>query len=331
MRVLQVDTEFRHHSRYGGYGQLSHFMNCRALSPACVPFAGAPETSWQWNLSRRLYDARILLEAMRVDVLHLFYAEFHLRLLSVVARRLRPRLRMVGTIHLPLDFYSRVKALRALHSLHAIIALSRDHAAQVREALPDIPVFFVPYGLSFCPEHFTPGGGRPGFSAEFVTVGSNYRAWSLLVEVVRQAARAGYAWTFHLVGVPDAKQDELRALPSVVVHPRLDEPAYFALLGRCRALFLPLTFATANTAILEAHNAGLPICCSDLPGTRDYALSTTTLFKTAEEALACLCAAANTPDSVLADLRRRTYEEGRRFSWENIVPLIEAVYREVCS
>jgi glycosyltransferase involved in cell wall biosynthesis len=41
-------------------------------------------------------------------------------------------------------------------------------------------------------------------------------------------------------------------------------------MSRCLFVFLPLTFATANNALLEGLSLGVPVVCSDVPGVKDY-------------------------------------------------------------
>ncbi|MBP7828561.1 MAG: glycosyltransferase family 4 protein [Kiritimatiellae bacterium] len=327
MRIVLADQYYPHHSRRSGYGALAAYVPARALRADLVPWGRAAEGSRRWWISRKLFDARVFLAALRADVLHLLYFENHLRALPRLLRRLRPRLRLVGTLHQPVEAEDPIRGWARLRLLDDIITLTSGQAEEIRARLPAARVHFIPHGFVPRPETGTAGAWRTEPALQAVTVGANYRDWDALKQIMALAAARRADWRFHLVGLPETQKALFRSLPNAVVHPRLAEDAYFDLLDRCRALLLPMVFATANNALLEAHAAGLPAVCSALPGVADYATSTTRTFTTPEEAVALLGAAADAPPPAHEETRKRTAAEGQRFSWAALAPRILQVYR----
>jgi glycosyltransferase involved in cell wall biosynthesis len=117
--------------------------------------------------------------------------------------------------------------------------------------------------------------------------------------------------------------------PDTTTHARLSEEEYFKLLNGARALLLPLKFASANNALLEAHSVGLPSVCTDLPGVHDYSVGTTSFFMDAAGAISRLEKLAALDDASTKALRAQTLEEGRRFDWRNVAGDIARIYKEL--
>ncbi len=319
---------FAHHSRLGGSGVLCDYLKGVEMRADDWPWGAAPEGSRRWKAGRRIFDLGILARANAYRLIHFIHAEFHPRTTFHLLRRLAPRTRLLATIHLPLDYYSLENTLRAYRELHGIIALARWQVEQVQSLLPEVKAWWVPCGFDMDHE-FRPAAVPDDGVFRVVTIGSNYRDWPMTEAILDQAAARHPAWRFHLVGLPARRRESYAARPNVVIEPRLDEAAYFALIARCRTLLLPLNFATNNTAVLEAYSVGTPTLCSDLPAIHDYAVSTTRTFRDAESALASLVERAAWSPAQRAQARAVTREEGRKFDWRNVARMVSTVYREL--
>ena len=53
-------------------------------------------------------------------------------------------------------------------------------------------------------------------------------------------------------------------------HPRQDNNDYYNLIADCEFIYLPLTYAAANNALLEGMSLGVPVVCNNLEGVLDY-------------------------------------------------------------
>lgn len=326
--VLMIRHIFPHHSKLGGSGVLCDYLKGVEMCANDWPWGAAPEGSRRWQIARRIFDLGILARSPFFRLIHFIHAEFHPRLTFQALRRLAPRTRLLATIHLPLDYYSLDNTLRAYRHLHGIIALARWQVEQVRNLLPNVRAWWVPCGFDMDHE-FRPEPAPPDGVFRVVTIGSNYRDWSLTEAILDQAAAHYPRWRFHLVGIPVRQRTAYAARPNVIIEPRLDEAAYFALIARCQTLLLPLNFATNNTAVLEAYSVGTPTLCSDLPAIHDYAVSTTRTFRDARGALAILAERAAWSAEQWAAAREATRNEGRRFDWRNVSKMVSTVYEEL--
>ena len=320
---------YPHHRRTSGYAQLCNHLPSRPLLSTNIPFSGGDEGSVKWRISRRLFDLTILGASLRADLLHFLYTENHLRLLFKTSKRLNPRLKLVGTLHQPLGYYTMENSLAALRCLDGIITLTSNQASEIRAALPEKNVWFVPHGGVFEKGPLPPDTSFGGPSFDIIVVGSNYRDWQILGEIIKQASGRFPNWKIHLVGAGERNRTRFGHCPNVTIHPRLSDEQYAARLRTSRVLLLPLTFATANNALLEAHSAGLPTVCSDLPGVHDYSISSTRFFRDTTEAIAQLEGLAAMDESSTKVLRTKTLEEGRRFDWPNIAREITQIYNEL--
>lgn len=326
--VLMIRHIFPHHSKLGGSGVLCDFLPGVEMRATDWPWGKEPEGSRLWRLGSRIFDLGILARAPFCRLVHFIHAEFHPRTTFRLLRRTAPRTRLLGTIHLPLDYYSLEHTLRAYGHLHGIIALARWQVDQVRQLLPHVRAWWVPCGFDM--DHaFRPRAAAADGVFRVVTIGSNYRDWPLTEGILDLAAQQHPAWRFHMVGLPAKQREIYGRRPNVVIEPRLAEPDYFALIARCQTLLLPLNFATNNTAVLEAYSVGTPTLCSDLPAIHDYAVSTTRMFRSAPEALAVLEERAGWTAAQWDAVRAETSGDGRRFHWRNVARQVCQVYQEL--
>lgn len=321
---------YAHHSTLGGSGVLCDYLPGVQMRATDWPWGASPEGSRRWRIARRIFDGGILTRASRWRLVHFIHAELHPAFTYRTLRRIAPQTRLLGTIHLPLDYYSMESSLRAFRNLHGIIALARWQVKQVRELLPEVQARWIPCGFDM--EHpFRPRGTARSADGTFrvVTIGHNYRDWPATTAIIEQAAERHPDWRFHMVGLPADKRAWYAHRPNVIIEPRLDEADYFALIAKCDTLLLPLTFATNNTAVLEAYSVGTPTLCSDLPAIHDYAVSTTRVFQDADTALHALKERADWSPGQREEVSHTTHQEGRRFDWRNVAMEVLGFYREL--
>lgn len=207
--------------------------------------------------------------------MHYFYPEATAYLSPWILRLFGKRI--VYTVHLADDqwlgptrsVHHRIKQF-SLRAAHAIVVLSSQQRGVFAEAFPHKQVSFVPHGFTFSDaepplERFE---ARTRGQRRLVLVGSNYRDFDMLEDILAQRGTRNVR--IELIGMDDAARERFAQQPGVVCHPRLTAENYGRVLRESFALLLPLTFATANNALLEAYNAYLPAFLTRIDGVTDY-------------------------------------------------------------
>lgn len=332
-RVLYSGFHYRHINPGSGYDQVvpdpHHYV-----SGSNLPFAGHLESTRPRHLNFLLLDLMTLFRALRYQTVHYFQPEATAYLSPWVLRLLGKRI--VYTVNLddsfwlgpPRSIHHRIKH-RSLRAAHVIVVLSSQQRGVFRDAFPEKVVRFVPHGFTF-------GDGREPSLELFqrrtlgqrrlVVVGTNYRDFDMLERIVTQ--RGTRDVRFDLVGMDESTRKRFANQAGVVVHPRLDAAAYDKLLAESFALLLPLRFATANNALLEAYDRYLAAFLSRVDGVTDYvADGDRSLFSSPEEFWSKYDALAALGGPELRDYcigMRRSAQH--RFSWPQIRAELTELY-----
>jgi glycosyltransferase involved in cell wall biosynthesis len=321
-KTLYSGFRFSHHNLGSGYDgivndQQNYVCGNRLLLGTCH------ETSKWRKLNFLLVDIVTLLRGMRYPTIHYFYPE-NTALLSPLILKLAGK-KIVYTIHLKDDYwlsphctpFGWVKR-QCLKCADVVITLSSEQARNFQRSFPQKRIFFVPHGLDMDVPVPDDEVLKNRFARlQVVVVGNNYRDFDLLDSILR--TRSSRLATFQLVGLDVENRARFHGVPGVVCHNRLDHAGYDSLLASSFMMLLPLTFATANNALLEAHKQYLPSACSDIPGIRDYATSVTSLFSAPEQFWCAFDRLAALDLQGYRDFCIRSRTEGReRFSWEHI-------------
>jgi len=331
-RVLYSGFRYHHHNQGSGYDAVvadpHHYVSSERL-----PFADYAETTITRYINFLLVDLITLARGLRYDTVHYFYPEITAYLSPWLLRLLGKRI--VFTVHLtesdwlgpPRSALHKFRQ-RSLGAAHAIAVLSRSQRAIYSQAFPDKEVIFVPHGHAF--------DSASAFSDELferrlrnrrlVVVGVTYRDLDLLERIVLQ--RGSREVAIHLVGMNDAVRHRFEPHECVTYHPRLDPTTYDELLRESFALLLPLTFATANNALLEAYDCYLPVFASRVHGIADYAVDgDRSLFSSPEEFWSKYDALAGLSADDLRDWCGELREMAKdRFSWPNIRAQLAQLY-----
>jgi len=323
---------FSHHNSGSGYDACVP-EGAAYVCGNVLPLGGWPETTFARHVNFLLVDLLTLLRARGKDTVHYFYPENTAYVSPWLLRRLGKRI--VYTLHLseqvwlaPMSSpFMRLKQW-SLRSSDVLVTLSREQQALYAQHFPDKDVRFVPHGI-----HFDAHSDLPlELFAErlrdpsLTVVGHNYRDFDMLERIVK--TRATRNVTFHLVGMNEEVRARFTGYEYVTSHPRLTPEAYAQVLRSSLALLLPLSFATANNAILEAYRDGLPVFASRIPGVTDYAddsfgglFESEDEFWTRYDALIQLSAEQL---RVLALSARQS--AGARFAWPAIQRKLGALY-----
>ena len=321
--VLFSGFRYSHHNLGSGYDGVVH-NNRDYVCGNLLPFSTYPEPSYARKLNFLLVDVLTLIRGMKYSAIHYFYPEdtsfFSPLILKCIGKTI------IYTIHSDKErwlsparnpfWWMKRQCLK--HAAGVVISLSSAQAIEFQQLFPDKRVFFVPLGLDMN----TPAPGDEQLIKRFdqlrvVMVGSNYRDFDMLEKIIR--SRSIRPATFHLIGLDKANRKRFANVPGVTCYDRLEAEEYAELLQSSFIMALPLTFATANCALLEAHKFYLPAVCSDIPGVRDYATEDTVLFSRYEDFWNAFDRLVSLGFPAYRDVCVRTHKEAQaRFSWSKI-------------
>jgi glycosyltransferase involved in cell wall biosynthesis len=179
-----------------------------------------------------------------------------------------------ATVHLPpLQFELLGISLDRFRFAQTLVVVDPSLLEYVTKKLPGVKVALVEIGVDT--EYFhrrTEVECEP--PARFVhCVGSHFRDFETLFRAWCSAKAAmTKPLELHLIGAPNeiAEYVQKLRLVDVIIRPRLSDTELRDAYWESTALVLPLSDATANTALLEAHACGTPIITTDLVGPRHY-------------------------------------------------------------
>jgi glycosyltransferase involved in cell wall biosynthesis len=301
MNLVAITYQFPHHGKFSAYHQLTRFLGedanvVDATPPTWLDFRPRRIS----NALRKMWSAKTEKQAWRLahqnnaKWVYYLYPE-HCFYRGHTYRRAGQNIGMA--CHLPPEMAFSTDSDRrnlqtAIKSADALVLMSPGDLDAYQSKAPQAAVKFIPHGVDI--NHFSPipKGASANADGEFriLTVGSMLRDFASLGKVVLMAEQTHPHWRFLVVAMP-SNSSKLQALVKTsglrnvnFLYPVSDEE----LLGLYRSsdvLFLPLTGATANNAIIEAMACGLPMSLTDFPATRAYSGSAAEYFTAGETAM----------------------------------------------
>ncbi len=316
MKILYVGYRDSRHSKFGGYDYISQFPGADFFDASKFPFGFIPVGKRGKKLNLFCLDFVARLYAKKYDVVHYFYSDFML-FKKLPKRR---KCKFIATVHMKSENFSK-KQLAILKSFDKVICLSSSEEIRLRKM--GINAFFVPHGFnkpifSFkTPENFDDRKINIFYS------GMNYRDFDTFLKIMDFSKSENMNICFYAVGQSTVNKEKLYCKDNVVVCSRLTDDEYYSLLSLCDYNFLPMTFSTANNALLEAQSLGITSILPKIPGVLDYASKEGNFFYNNFDDLANFVTHLQ-KSSAKRDLIR--YSE--KFLWKEIYKRIESVYSE---
>lgn len=297
-----------------------------------MPYGHSPNGSIGKEFSFLLADIVTIWRSLSFGVVHYLYPENTAILSPLLLRILRRRI--VYTVHLDSGFWFTrtwkphiLLRQASLRCADKCVVLGRAHEPEFSERLGSNRVFYVPHGYEFGSENPDKHAYRRRLEAQrIVIVGNNYRDFPLLKRIIESRNERNVS--FDLIGISETRWQDFLGVPGVMCHRRLSSATYRHLLSRALVMLMPLTFATANNAILEAFDAALPVLASDVHGVTDYVESSDFRFGNATdfwEKYDRLAAMDETTYCALCERARSAAIE--RFGWRGIREKLERIYR----
>lgn len=317
LKVLFVGLADPNHSKAGGYHKIAYMPGSKVFwdKDALFGFLKPNKRGKIINIFFQEIQARW--KSRHNDVTHFFYGD------QLLLPFLRKRGKIVATVHMNIGNRKRCPKffLKTLRSLDAVISLSTSQQKELQDQY-GIKSVFIPHGFDRV-EFKKREAGIDKRSINIVVSGSNYRDYDSLYQAVNYCLAYCPNVKFHLIGQPAKVKEKLLPFNNVICYSRLDDDMYYSVMSDCDYNFLPLTFATANNALLEAQFLGLRSILPAIPGIEDYsAPSPLNIFYSSSDEML----------SIFTKLtKQHSCEEIKnyadKFLWANIYPMLEDFYK----
>lgn len=316
MKILYSGYRDARHTKYGGYDNIAYHPDSTYLRGEDCLFGFIPVGTRGKRLNlMALYIATMRI-AKQFDVVHFFIVDAML-FGKISNKNKLGGCQFVATIHLNAENFSERK-LSILSTFDKVVCLSSAQERFLREK--GINAFFIPHGFN-----------KATFKSVDMQVdktkinvfysGTNYRDFDLFADVAKRMTELNPDMRFHALGQTKAQKEVLAGLANVKAYPHINDDEYYSLLDACDYNFLPLTFATANNALLEAQSLGVVSILPDIDGIVDYASKDYNLFyKNGEGAIQLFKGLKK------KDKSAEIMEFSKGFEWNNIYARLDALY-----
>jgi len=160
-----------------------------------------------------------------------------------------------------------------------------------------------------------------------ITVGHNYRDYKMVRQVAEQL-KGDRRIEFIAVS---PRPTGLEGLPNVSIYKGVTDDRLLQLYQQADILFMPLTKATANNALLEGIACGLPVLSTALPSVKAYLPGPEAILidkndsQSFSDAILHLVAHPSLRQRMAIAARKRAEE----LDWSNIAPQYEAIYAQL--
>lgn len=342
MRPVFYGFSFAHHGPHAAFHGLARALSdCRVIDVTPprwferLPPRLANSARYRWYKYSE-WRLRPAFAARPRRAIHYFFPENTM----FRADRWKGPHRLIATVHQPPERirhlitnpnpYSRL--IEGLNACDDLVVQTACDVAPFTALFPRARLHYIPLGVDAT--FFRPAPGvRPEDPPRILTVGNWLRDYRLWADVAADLGARRPDLRFDVVANPDTQAAARAALGdrrvAVTWHAGISDAALRDLYASATLLFLPLTAAMANDALLEAMAMALPVAVSDLAATRDYLGDAGDYFANTPDA------ARGTIEGLLADPAARCArgERGRRraetiFDWPRVADSYRALYAE---
>lgn len=316
MNILYVGHRDNNHSKYGGYDYIAKHPNTTYLKDTDVPFGFIPLFRPFKNLNLLFLDLAAKRQKNNFDIIHFFYGDY----MFFSSPPANSRAKFVSTIHLKISALSNHK-INMLKQYDGVVCLSKSEEHELVNM--GINARFIPHGFNFpIFNKFSPE--KLNINKEKINIfysGTNYRDFETLKNILLYCEEKKYDYVFHVLGQTEGNKHSLKTFQNAVIYPRVNDDIYYSLLEECNYNFLPLTFATANNAMLESQALGITSIIPKIPGITDYSDPENNIFYSNNDEL------FNIFDNLKKEsICKNLVEYAKKFEWSNIYQLLDTFY-----
>lgn len=281
--VLYTGFKWSHHDNRAGYHNVvkdaEDYVDSGSIWGGKHPIGTFPR-----KLNIVLAELLTIARALRYQAVFYIYPEvsalfFSAPLLKVMGKR------VIYAQHRGEKYWDRSGSLffklkrYNLKFVNHFIVLSTQQKSILEKHFPG-KVSVIPHGIWLDSGIKLPVANGP---PRLCVSGDNFRNYELLREIIERFSVRFPQVGFDLIGMRYEKLGKTAEIPTVTCHPRLSPEEYAHIIGCSIFMLLPLHFATANNALLEALALGVPVLCNRIDGVTDYLPSDAYLFDSVEQ------------------------------------------------
>ncbi len=325
MKILFSGFRDHRHSKFGGYDWIRFYPKADYFSDKNVLLGNIPIGQSGKVLNLEILDFCTRQKAKKYDLVHYFYGD--LTIFTPLPKN--RKYKAVATIHCNTDNLEphHENIIDCIKSFDAIIVLNSQQQRYLAEKYK-INSYFIPHGFN-----------KPTFEnievSDFITdfdkskinvitIGKQYRDYETLESIISEQKNPNVH--FYLVGLKKELKEKFKGFNNVTVCNFLNDNQYYSLLAACDWSFLPLTYATANNALMESHYLGIPSILPKISGVTDYACKDVNFFY---ENKTVLFDFFNNLTKIEKSQTLIDYAD--IFSWDNIYDKLKLLYEKICN
>lgn len=324
MKILFTGFRDHRHSKFGGYDWIRFYPNSDYFSDENVLLGNIPIGQRGKVMNLKILDFFTRHKAKKYDLVHYFYGD--LTIFKPLPKK--RKYKAIATIHCNTDKLEphHENIIECLKTFDAVVVLNSQQQRYLSEKY-NINSYFIPHGFN---KPIFENVEISSFIQNFdktkinvITIGKQYRDYETLEKIIIEQKNPNVH--FYLVGLKKELKEKFTEFDNVTVCGFLDDNQYYSLITACDWSFLPLTYATANNALMESHYLGIPCILPKISGVTDYACKEENFFY-------------EDTDTLLEFFTKISKREKSQvlmnyagvFSWNNIYNKLSSMYKEIC-
>jgi len=280
MKIHYLSNTIPWFGKYSGYDCIKNYLPDEGITLSnYVPKPGFLnkligkfyQKLYGWNSQKPTLicnQIKFLKSIGKSDVSHILYLEGNIHLLDKLDEV--PE-KLFGTIHMPFELWSQ-QNLERLAGMKNTIILYKEEIEKFRPYLKG-NIWYLPHGVDI--DFFKPSPQVAVNKNKVLFVGHFLRNFEMIRKVYDLiVAKHGTLIEFHFV-IPELHRNTeviqyLQKHENVFFHSNLSDEELLYQYQNSYVMLMPLTDSGANTAIVQAIAAGLPIITTDVGGIRSY-------------------------------------------------------------
>lgn len=313
MEILFVGYRDDKHSKFGGYDRIIDFPNSSYLNASNLPFGFFKPGQRGKGLNIYFVEKAVRKRRFNFNIIHYFYGDAFINYKLPTKKTSK----FVTTVHLKMNNLTDGQ-LNNLRAYDKVISLSSAQAEELNNKR--INAHFIPHGFD-SPIFENKSGLVNNDKINIFYSGINYRDFQTFKKIVSYCLSERKDVLFHALGQPKKNQEELSNYNNTIVYQYIDDDEYYSLLSQCDYNFLPLLFATANNALLEAQSIGVKSILPKLNGISDYACKQENLYYENLDSLYTLF------DKIKKEKKsKHLVNFSKKYEWKNIYEELNELY-----